>query len=291
MFRLTNLIRDKKASTFFKSIATFVLFVFLYLPTTVQAQYTIGSPSTATATIVDDEATLAIADASAQDEGDMAADATTFTFTVTRTGYLGATVEVDYMVMAGDNVDAAFNAGADDFEGGSFPSGTITFNATETTQDIMIAIEEDMVGEENEDFKVVLSNVNVTMGTGTVTITDDTGMSTINNDDNASVSIVVAPSSVVEDAGSSLIYTFTRTRPYSGAITVNFSISGDIMSDDFDVSMTVGVNYDNNGTIPQAGTIVIADGMETNTLTVVPTTDSNIEGDEDITVTITPFIP
>lgn len=260
-----------KPITIMKNLNILFVIALLALPFLAQAQYTIGTPSSATATIVDDEASLAIADATAQDEGD-SGDNTEFTFTVTRTGYQGAAISVDYTVSGG-------TATADDFES---TTGTITFAANDLTKDITIAVAEDEVGEENETFNVVISNVVVTTGTGTVTISDDTGSSTINDDDGPVVSIAVAPSTVVEDASGSFVYTFTRTAPLANAITINFSVTGTADMNDFTVETSTTVTY--SGT---TGTITIPADETSADLTITPATDTDVEGDETVIVTIT----
>ncbi|MFN7115271.1 MAG: right-handed parallel beta-helix repeat-containing protein [Saprospiraceae bacterium] len=95
---------------------------------------------------------------------------TNFTFSVTRTGNLNSTVSIKYDVSG--SVDGA------DFAGGTLPSGTVTFNATETMQTIPIPVQGDLTIEPNETFTVTLS-----MPTGDVSLTTATANSTIQNDD------------------------------------------------------------------------------------------------------------
>src|SRR4051812_6409168 len=73
---------------------------------------------------------------------------TDFTFTVTRTLAHGR-ASVDYAVTGAD---------ANDFAGGSFPSGTISFLNGETSKTITVAVAGDTIFEPNENFTVSLSD-------------------------------------------------------------------------------------------------------------------------------------
>lgn len=82
-------------------------------------------------------------------EGD--SGTTVFTFTVTRSGDLSGTSTVDYTASGGE-------ATADDFDGGVFPSGTITFDPTESSKTITVNVAGDTDAEFDETFYVELSN-------------------------------------------------------------------------------------------------------------------------------------
>lgn len=123
---------------------------------------------TASSTILNDDTNLAITalDVS-QNEGD-AGDSTVYRFEVTRTGDVSGGATADFNV-TGD-ADAA------DF-GGALPSGTVTFAAGETTQQIDVTVSGDDDIEGDESFTVTLSNA---LG---ATITTASASSTIVNDD------------------------------------------------------------------------------------------------------------
>lgn len=94
------------------------------------------------------------------------------------------------------------------------------------------------------------------------------------------VSIDVAPVAVNEGSGSGLIYTFTRTDS-DGAVTVNFSIAG---------SATQTADYTDSGATTFSGgtgTIILPDGSTSATVTLLPVNDMIVEGDEDVTLTVT----
>lgn len=103
-------------------------------------------------------------------------------FTVTRTGDLSATTTVDWATANGtaDSADLAAQ------------SGSLTFNATETTKQITVAVNGDTLFETNETYFVNLTNpVNAT-------ISDNQGLGTITNDD----PIVVNDTGDATDANS-----------------------------------------------------------------------------------------
>jgi VCBS repeat-containing protein len=125
-------------------------------------------------TIRNDDQTFAIAPANA-DQAEGTNGTTPFTFTVTRTGFAGESTTVDYTVRSTGNPAA----NADDF-GGSFPTGTVTFAAGETSRTLTLDVTADTALEGDESFEVVLSNPG---GNAEITVATATG--TIRNDDNA----------------------------------------------------------------------------------------------------------
>ncbi|EAQ04196.1 cadherin domain/calx-beta domain protein [Pseudooceanicola batsensis HTCC2597] len=88
-------------------------------------------------------------------EGDT--EAVELSFTVSRTGDLSAEVTVDWAVAGASDYFYA-DADADDFQGGAFPSGTVTFAAGEDTATISVSVAGDLIDENTEDFRVVLSD-------------------------------------------------------------------------------------------------------------------------------------
>jgi len=96
---------------------------------------------------------------------------TSFTFTISRSGYLGMAASVDYAVRAahpskpGENypwrVDGA------DFVGDVLPSGTVPFLIGESTKTITIDVVGDTTFEFDEPFFVVLSDPTISWALGT----------------------------------------------------------------------------------------------------------------------------
>jgi uncharacterized protein len=118
---------------------------------------------------------ISVSDASIV-EGDT--DASFMTFTVTRAGGFDTVATVDY--------DLFFNGDADSTDlGDDFAtSGTITFGIGETQQTFRILIDGDTVGEPNETFEIILSNV-----TGNAVIADGLAIGTIINNDPVTLTI------------------------------------------------------------------------------------------------------
>ncbi|MCZ8067601.1 MAG: beta strand repeat-containing protein [Microcystis sp.] len=86
------------------------------------------------------------------------------------------------------------------------------------------------------------------------------------------VTVAVSPVSVAEDGTPNLIYTFTRDGSPTNPLTVNYNIGG---------TATNGTDYAN---IPTS--VTFAAGAATATVTVNPTTDTNIEPDETVSLTL-----
>ncbi|WP_200959842.1 DVUA0089 family protein, partial [Cylindrospermopsis sp. CR12] len=127
--------------------------------------------ATATGTIQNDDAALAIASTNAtQTEGSAGIKA--FTFTVTRTGDTTNSSSANWAVTGfGTN-----QADTTDF-GGTLPTGTVSFAAGETSQIMTVNVSGDTIVEPDEGFTVTLSNpTNATIITPTAT-------GTITNDD------------------------------------------------------------------------------------------------------------
>jgi hypothetical protein len=95
------------------------------------------------------------------------------------------------------------------------------------------------------------------------------------------VSVAVAPSSANEDGATNLVYTFTRTGVISGALTVNFSVGG---------TATFNSDYTQSGAVSfdaTSGTVAFGAGNTTATVTVDPSSDTAVETDETVVLTVT----
>ncbi len=100
-------------------------------------------------------------------------------FTLGRDGGTSLPVTVNWSV---DVTGLSNPASADDFPGGVFPSGQVTFAAGESTHEVMVTIQGDTVFEPDERFNVRLNSAS---GSGTVTVNPSlsTAVGTIVNDD------------------------------------------------------------------------------------------------------------
>ncbi len=98
-------------------------------------------------------------------EGD--SGATTFTFTVARSGDLSITSSATFAVTG----NGVHQADGGDFSGGALPSGPVSFLATESSKIISLSVTGDTTFELDEGFTVTLSNASA--GTSIVTATAD----------------------------------------------------------------------------------------------------------------------
>jgi Ca2+-binding RTX toxin-like protein len=223
--------------------------------------------ATAIGTITNDDTALAIAATNAvQTEGNSGTKA--FTFTVTRSGFITGTNEVNWAVTgSGTNP-----ADASDFSGNVLPSGIVSFAAGETSKVITVNVQGDSTVEPDENFTVTLSNAsngaNITTATAIGTITNDDSLPTL-----PTITLEVNPSSVVEDGTTNLTYTFTRTGDLTNSLSVNYSIGG---------TASNGTDYGNIGT-----SVSFAANSNTATVIVDPTADNVVEPDETVSLTLT----
>jgi glucose/arabinose dehydrogenase len=209
-----------------------------------------GTPPAPTPTV-----TLAVAPSSALEDG-----ATNIVYTFTRTGATDAALTVNYTIggTATNGTDYATIGTSVVIPIGS-ATATVTINPTT-----------DATIEGDETVSLTLASGSYTIGTVSAVT------STITNDDVApslpTVTLAVAPSSALEDGGTNIVYTFTRTGSTAAPLTVNYTIGG---------TATNGTDYATIGT-----SVVIAGGSATGTVTIDPTLDATIESDETVTLTL-----
>jgi hypothetical protein len=94
------------------------------------------------------------------------------------------------------------------------------------------------------------------------------------------VSVSVSPSSVPEDGATNLVYTFTLSETATSNVTVNFSVGGSAAFSS-DYTQTGAATFE-----ASSGTVVIPNGSSTATVTVDPATDSNLETNETVLLTV-----
>ena len=145
-------------------------------------------------------------------------------------------------------------------------SGTFTFNNGETIKTLTLSILEDTLVEGDESFSVVLSNPSpgtvLLNGTATVTILDnDTGLA-------------FAPASyIVDEGGTNIVLTVLRTNANTGTVTVSYGSTNG--------TATAGADY---GAV--AGVLTFTNGESLKTITIPIVDDTQVEGDENFTVTL-----
>ncbi|AOC54544.1 Alkaline phosphatase [Microcystis aeruginosa NIES-2481] len=213
--------------------------------------------ATATGTITNDDLpgiTLAVAPGSVNEDG-----TTNLVYTFTRTGLINNPLTVNYSITG--------TAESSDYSGATPGTGkTITFAANSATATVTVDPTADTIVEPDETVVFTL-----TEGTGYTLGTASTATGTITNDD-TSVTVAVAPGSVTEDGTTNLVYTFTRTGLTTNPLTVNYTVSG---------TATNGTDY---ASIPTSVNFLA--GSATATVTVDPTTDTTMEPDETVILTL-----
>ncbi len=232
--------------------------------------YNVGLPSLATSTILneDTDVTVAVAPSSVLEDG-----ATNLVYIFTRTGVTIGTLTVNFSVGGTATFSTDYTqTGAASF---SASSGTVTFTGSNTMATVTIDPTADIALEPDET--VVLT---ITSGVSYNVATPSIATGTITNDDN-SVSVAVSPASVLENSGTDLVYTFTRTDVNSGALVVNFSVGG---------TAGLGTDYTQAGATSYTattGTVTFSGVSPTATFTLTPTPDNVVEPDETAIITVT----
>ena len=198
----------------------------------------------------DIDLTLSAAMPTSQNEGNPG-DTTQYTFTVTRTGLMTGTTTVDWSVAAASGSAVT----GDDFEGGAFPSGSLTFLNGEMTKTITIDIAEDTTVEPDEDFVLSLSNPAHVEDSGEVPVDDTYGVQIVDNDQTATIvdddcaKVVVGEASVYETSSNFVLQIpVTLDVGVQGGFTVDFSIT-DItatLGDDYTVLTNSPLSFDGN---------------------------------------------
>jgi len=142
----------------------------------------------------------------------------------------------------------------------TFPAGT--------TDDyyIPLTITEDDIVEGNETLIVTLSSIDG----GTIHPTNDFATITINDDDESIISIT-ATTQAAEDATNGL-FTISSTQPVVGDVNITIGIAG---------SATADVDYTAIST-----TATIPDGQSSVTIPVSVISDTDVEGNEDLIITL-----
>ena len=187
-----------------------------------------------------------------KDEGDAAT--TPFTFLVSRTGDTTNAATVDFAVTG----SGASPADADDFVGGTLPSGQFTIPAGQASALLTINVAGDTIVEQDNAFTVTISNPTNPPNLGTATADGN-----IVNDDTSTVTVAtLGLAEVPEDPPVSLVYVFTRTdvTAESPALTINFSTTGTATSGtDYTIDAVDTVTFDpgqghgSRGGIPNCG--------------------------------------
>ncbi|CAG0959908.1 RTX-I toxin determinant A from serotypes 1/9 [Methylophilaceae bacterium] len=217
---------------------------------------------TGVGTIIDNDATpsLSINDISVNEA------AGTATFTVTLSAASGQTVSVNYATSNG-----TATAGSDY----TATSGTLTFTPGQTTQTITVPITNDTIFEGNETFSVNLS------GATNATISDNTGVGTIIDNDAAPTIANVSAASVTE--GGNLVHTVTLSNASSTSSTFAYSLTGTTATAGTDFSTAATFS---NGVSLSGGILTVPAGVTSFTVTYATIQDTLDETNETTALTI-----
>jgi RHS repeat-associated protein len=127
------------------------------------------------------------------------------------------------------------------------------------------------------DVQIVGNYAYVADGTGGLQIID---VSDFTNPSISTVTLAVSPTSVNEDGTANMVYTFTRSGVTTNALTVNYTVGG---------TATFNTDYTQTGAASftsTSGTVTFAAGSSTATVTIDPTTDTTVEPDETVALTL-----
>ncbi|MFT7457933.1 MAG: serralysin [Planctomycetota bacterium] len=199
---------------------------------------------------------------------------TAFNFNVTLSQALSTTQSLSYGVN-GIGVSAAT---ATDFSGGLLPSGTVTFTAGQTSQNITVFVAGDATIESDETFAVSLSNPSSGIKLGSTSVT-----STIVNDDTSlpfvSIAALTEESQLEGNSGTTTYgYNVSLSQAAVSTQTVSFNIAGSGNSPSVNTDFV-------NGILP-SGVLTFIAGQTSQTITVSVLGDTIIEADETFTVTL-----
>jgi hypothetical protein len=226
-------------------------------PTT---RYTVGSPSTATVILTDDDVlptvTISATDAAASEPSD------TGTFTVTRTGGTTTALIVTYSVGGTATSGSDFSIA---------PASPLTMPIGATSATITVTPTDDSLVEDDETVTVTLTaSASYTLGTtssATVTIADD------EPDEPAEPEVTIqATDSEATEAGDTGVFTVSRTGSTTASLDVFYTVTG---------TATNGTDY----TI-LAGSITIPAGQASAEIVVGPIDDMAVEGPETVALTL-----
>ena len=188
-------------------------------------------------------------------------------YTFTRSGATTAALTVSYSVGGSATLGTDYTGIA-----ATPATKTVTFAAGASTATVTVDPTADALVEGNETVELSL-----VAGTGYSIGTSGAVIGTITNDDLPVITLAVLPASVMEDGLVNLVYTFTRSGATTAALTVSYSVGG---------SATLGTDYTGIAATPATKTVTFAAGASTATVTVDPTADALVEGDETVELSL-----
>ena len=219
--------------------------------------YTVGSPSSASVTVNDDDAPAATikAGTSPVTEG-TAASFTVELSTAAPTG--GLTIALTVADASGSDFIASANEG----------SKTLAFEAGDTSKTYSVATVADTVDEANGDVTVTVGS-----GTGYTVGTPSSAKVTVNDDDAPAATIKAGTSPVTEGTAASFTVELSTAAP-TGGLSIALTVA-DASGSDFVASTNEG-----------AKTLAFNAGDTSKTYTVATVADTVDEANGDVTVTV-----
>lgn len=152
-------------------------------------------------TLIDNDSRVDLLDAKSLIQADVVAEGATLTFTVERTGYLGAVSFIDWSVVSAEG----FSNGVGDF---GLASGTVKLGIGEIRRTFTVNVNADNVSELHELFRLSLTSAS----SGTTVGISESYLKVLNEDADRISLTANTPSQAEGDATGYTTYTFTLTR-------------------------------------------------------------------------------
>ena len=233
-------------------------------PSMSTSSYNLGSASSASLLVVDDDVTSVVNVAATQNAAE---GSQTGYFTFTRDTTSGTTI-VFYTI---DPV--ASTASSSDYTGPSM-SGSVTFSSGSSSVTLNVAPVDDSLIEPTESVVLRLQSASMSGSSYTVGTASRAVLLITDNDVRATVNVSVGQDAAEPDEAGH--FTFTRDTT-SGNLAVYYVI------DQQASTATYGADYTGIGT---SGVLTIPDGSTSATLDVVPIEDTLIESDESVVLVL-----
>lgn len=218
--------------------------------------YDVGSPASASATIVDEDIPTVTITASVSTVDELAS--ASGAFLVTHSGITTKPLTVNYTV----------GGTAKNGEDYTYLSGTVTIEAGFSSATILVKPIEDSVADDEESVVVTLASSSLyligTPDTATVTIFEP-GLPTLS---------VAATTAIAVEATTSGQFTVSRTKKTTEALTVPYTVGG---------TAVAGTHYTALG-----GSVVIPVGSASATITVQPLENRTWDGPTSVILSLTP---
>ncbi|MCU0777190.1 MAG: choice-of-anchor D domain-containing protein [Akkermansiaceae bacterium] len=231
--------------------------------------YLAAAPVSATATLVNDDTDVSVTVSPASVPEDGAAN---LVFTFTRVGVTSGALSANFSVGGSATFGTDYSvSGAASF---SASAGSVNFAQDAATASVTVDPVADSTSEPNESVQLTV------LAGGGYNAASPVSATGFINDDDSNISVTVSPASIKEDGAQNLVFTFTRTGLTANAVTVNFTVGGTAnFPGDYSVSGAASF-------AAGSGTVAMAAGASTATVTVDPALDLLTEPDETVTLTV-----